>query len=471
MKLNTDSILNNKLNKGLKIYFLTFILIFILLFELYLFPEFFLSEYYNFSYVLYKYTVNLFLLIFILIIFSSKKLNLKWTFRLFLIISNIIIVPIIFRISCDILVLWIYLAINILIFYLTSSNNITKTVYVNIFIFVVLITILESILQINLPDKDRREIVHKSLKNVKFKRFNDTLGYSPSELNEVNAICKIDDDTLYNVVYSIDSFGRRNIPSNYKGLLSDTNIIFEGCSFTFGTGLNDNQTCSYYLKDFNNKLKVFNLGFDGYSPFQILSFSILPNLKGFNINDSSYTIVIINLINDHLFRIIGFERNIYYKEAFYEFDSIGNISFKGDFLQKKNIFDILSHYFRKSLIFKPFVDKYYYTKASSDINLYRLINSIKNIKKNFRNIFRNMRMILIYWDDYDELSLKIFNLLKNNNFECYKISDIMPSYKTNKDLYQIQIDGHPNAYANKILAKYLLDLITEEKSKDSVNNR
>ena len=464
MKLNTDKFLNKGLNRGLRIQIFTTIITFIIFFEIFLFEEIFGSEYYNllYKYVLYKYTVYSSLLSFGIIILIAKKLNFRWLIKFSLIVSAIVIVPIIFRIFFNyITILWIYIILNVVILYLVSTNKSLKILYINLLVFFVLIASIEAIFQINKPEKDKSEIQFNELKNMKFTRLNDTFGYSPTEENEIHSIYKIDNDTIYNVIYKIDSLGRRNIPSSYKEFVSDTNVLLFGCSFTFGTGLNDTQTSSYYLKMFNNNFRVYNMGFDGYSPYQTLSYSLSPNLNGIENSDTSYTIIILNLINDHLYRIIGFERSIYFDEAFYEFDSTGKISFKGNISDKRDIIDILFHYIRKSLIFKPIVDKFYYNKATSDINLNRLIHTYNNIRSNLNIIFRNMRTIVIYWDENDELSGKIYNLLKENNFEVYQISEILPNYHSKKSEYHIRVDGHPNAHANRIIAKFILDFITE----------
>ena len=72
---------------------------------------------------------------------------------------------------------------------------------------------------------------------------------------------------IYDVNYSINSDLIRLTRSCQKG----PTVAFFGCSFTFGQGVNDNETMPQYLSDaFGDNLRVLNLGFPGYGPQQFL---------------------------------------------------------------------------------------------------------------------------------------------------------------------------------------------------------
>jgi hypothetical protein len=72
---------------------------------------------------------------------------------------------------------------------------------------------------------------------------------------------------IYDVNYSINSDLIRPTRSCRKG----PTVAFFGDSFTFGQGVNDNETVPQYFSDaFGNNLRVLNLGFPGYGPQQFL---------------------------------------------------------------------------------------------------------------------------------------------------------------------------------------------------------
>jgi hypothetical protein len=74
--------------------------------------------------------------------------------------------------------------------------------------------------------------------------------------------------TIYSVDYTIDS----NLLRHTQFSESGPAIVFFGCSFMFGAGLNDADTLAQAFADsLDRKERVLNLGFPGYSPQQFLS--------------------------------------------------------------------------------------------------------------------------------------------------------------------------------------------------------
>lgn len=82
---------------------------------------------------------------------------------------------------------------------------------------------------------------------------------------------RIDPDTgaaIYRAAYTIDSNLLRQTQSCEKGPA----IVFFGCSFTFGLGLNDADTLPQLFADsIDRKSRILNLAFAGYGPHQFLS--------------------------------------------------------------------------------------------------------------------------------------------------------------------------------------------------------
>ena len=72
---------------------------------------------------------------------------------------------------------------------------------------------------------------------------------------------------IYSVNYTIDSDRLRQTLSCKKGPA----VVFFGCSFTFGEGVNDNETLPQsFANQLDRKVRVLNLGFSGYGPQQFL---------------------------------------------------------------------------------------------------------------------------------------------------------------------------------------------------------
>jgi hypothetical protein len=74
--------------------------------------------------------------------------------------------------------------------------------------------------------------------------------------------------TVYSVDYTIDS----NLLRHTQSCETGPAIVFFGCSFMFGAGLNDGDTLAQAFADtLDRKERVVNLGFPGYGPQQFLS--------------------------------------------------------------------------------------------------------------------------------------------------------------------------------------------------------
>jgi hypothetical protein len=73
--------------------------------------------------------------------------------------------------------------------------------------------------------------------------------------------------TIYDVNYTIDRNLLRQTLSCKKG----PPVVFFGCSYTFGDGVNDNETLPQYFANLTDRrMRVLNLGFTGYGPQQFL---------------------------------------------------------------------------------------------------------------------------------------------------------------------------------------------------------
>ena len=76
---------------------------------------------------------------------------------------------------------------------------------------------------------------------------------------------------LYDVAYTIDSKGLRVAPPVKHGGLAGC-ILFFGDSFTFGEGLQDQETLPYQVGiQSGGQYRTFNFGFHGYGPPQMLA--------------------------------------------------------------------------------------------------------------------------------------------------------------------------------------------------------
>jgi len=75
-------------------------------------------------------------------------------------------------------------------------------------------------------------------------------------------------ESVYYVSYGIDRFGFRQSP---RGPIGAPTFLFFGCSFTYGEGLDDDQTFPVqFAKEIPSQPTIVNLAFHGYGPHQML---------------------------------------------------------------------------------------------------------------------------------------------------------------------------------------------------------
>lgn len=116
------------------------------------------------------------------------------------------------------------------------------------------------------------------------------------------------EDTIYDVYYSSDKYGRR-IPSSEMesdSFIHKKHAVFLGCSFTFGDGIDDNSTFPFMFQKMHSEYKSYNYGVSGYGPNQI---SLLFDKRVNSINQTSIPedsgICVYTYIDDHLNRVYG----------------------------------------------------------------------------------------------------------------------------------------------------------------------
>jgi hypothetical protein len=76
-------------------------------------------------------------------------------------------------------------------------------------------------------------------------------------------------EVIYDVQYSIGQDGFRITPSGGSNV--KPRINFFGCSYTFGEGLNDNETLPYFVRQRLKNVSVRNFGFHGWGAHQALA--------------------------------------------------------------------------------------------------------------------------------------------------------------------------------------------------------
>lgn len=101
-------------------------------------------------------------------------------------------------------------------------------------------------------------------------RDDSVLGYAPvhGQLTPVKGFAG--SQLIYDVTYTIDADGLRIAAGFDENPHDNRCMLFFGCSFTFGEGVDDHEAMPYVAGTLAN-LRAYNFGFPGYGPHQMLA--------------------------------------------------------------------------------------------------------------------------------------------------------------------------------------------------------
>lgn len=280
---------------------------------------------------------------------------------------------------------------------------------------------------------------------------NDTfLGYRLQKNHQATAIKYYGDELVYDVTYTVNDQGLRISPVTQSEIAGS--VLFFGGSFTFGEGVNDDETLPYRLGMLSDgHYRVYNFGVAGYGPHQMLSALEHGIVAQVVTDDDSPKIAIYQAIPDHIQRAAGLVA--WDKDGpRYILDSQGGVAFAGNFDDGK-IPGRITNQLNKSLIYKKIFER---PRGVTDDDVALFVGIVKRAKELLRKDY-NSEFQIIFWDDpRDDIVENALNRLHDLNIPVHLISEILPAYTQNPSRYKIANDGHPTAETHKEVARYVI---------------
>ena len=200
-----------------------------------------------------------------------------------------------------------------------------------------------------------------NLHSIGLQRRDDELGYRPFENRKCVHTRKIGDETIFKVLYTINSQGLRISPPHRP--TADRSILFFGGSFTFGVGVADEETLPYQMGiESDGKYRIYNFGFKGYGPHQMLV--ALENGLVESIIKAPPRYVVYQALPGHIQRVTG---ETYWDKhgPAYNISDDGNIIYTGHFddRPKNRLALAIRQELKKSFVFKKNAAKIRYFPA------------------------------------------------------------------------------------------------------------
>ena len=271
------------------------------------------------------------------------------------------------------------------------------------------------------------------------------LGYAPKPGVRVASKLVVRDTVIYDVTYTIDSNGERVTKGNPLG----ESWLFAGCSFTFGEGVNDDETLpSQFSAALGGRANVVNLGFHGYGAHQMLR--ILETDRAQRLVRSPVRQLVYLAIDDHPHRAAG--RSSWDRLGpSYELTGTG-VTYAGPFHSRivSKLFGVAmrSHVFALAL----------------DLTAYRATVSGDDIERWARIVERSAVLTrekygagftVLFWDDDNDVSRRALARLRATKVPIVLVSEIIPRSEWPSML--LPHDGHPKPEAYRRLAAGLAE--------------
>lgn len=163
------------------------------------------------------------------------------------------------------------------------------------------------------------------------------LGFRPNPGGVYTASKHIGGQPIYDTAYTIDDAGRRVVPGS-AGSDADTIVLFFGCSNTFGEGVQNDQTLPAYFAKLKPDAAVYNYGFSGYGPQQMLAAIESGRLD--NLVRGKHIVAVFLFIDAHVARTVGsmgVVTNWGIDMPCYELDRNDHVVHQGSFRQARPI--------------------------------------------------------------------------------------------------------------------------------------
>lgn len=278
-----------------------------------------------------------------------------------------------------------------------------------------------------------------------FQSADPVLGFRPKpEKTRIASRVLYDGAIVYDVTYTSLESGWRVTPQFPE---AETAVIFFGCSFTYGEGLNDEESIPYRVGELlGGNFQTFNFGFHGYGAHQMLAQIENGHLDAIARKHKRILAYFIT-IDGHELRCSG--HSLWDKSGpWYALES-GQAVYKGKFADMPDPPTGAGiRFLRNCLIYRALrAPKKYNLDALRDLHVAILAKTDQLLHEKYGS-----SLTVALWPE-----APFADSLRHRQVAVVDFSLLFPGYATNADRYTIPHDGHPNAFAAGEAAKLLAE--------------
>jgi len=284
----------------------------------------------------------------------------------------------------------------------------------------------------------------------------EQFGFRPRPDTSVHFRQHLNGKTLYEVDYLFDQFSRR-ITGEEQSDEKEESALFFGCSFTLGEGVQGHETLPAVFERKTEKYRSYNFGFRGYGPQQMLEH--IKTLKSnVGINEPA-GIALYAAIDDHLPRLVGSYRitkGVRGRFPYYQLDD-GELVRRGSFRSSRLLRQFSYELLGESVFLAQFEVDWPLTYGPDSKELY--CSLLEACVKGLRDKYPNVQFHMILFPGNSLIEASWFaDLEKRGVLTVHDLSDL---YGKDDEANWIPIDGHPSPTGYEIVAKELVQRLSQ----------
>lgn len=299
------------------------------------------------------------------------------------------------------------------------------------------------------------------------------LGMVPPKAIVARSKRVIQGSPIFDATYTIGA-NRLRIPPPDRGSAVRGCVLFFGCSFTFGEGLQDADTLPYQVGIASQgSFRTYNFGFHGYGPHQMLA-ALEHGLVGQAI-DCQPSHIIYQALPDHVARVSGLYSWGKHHPR-YHLNPDGTVNRRGSFSDENitpgSLSRNLQYQLGKSSLFN-WVEAQRLALPSRPINgndIDLFLGIVSQAQREAARRFPASQFHVVLWPWQTQITIydAMLEGLKKAQIRTHPVTEFLSDYRSNPMQYAISpLDQHPNARANQLMAAGIVQKILEAQVKET----
>lgn len=261
--------------------------------------------------------------------------------------------------------------------------------------------------------------------------------------------------SIYKTSYRIDASSRRIVGAQSADSDAKKNLVFLGCSFTFGSGVGDEENFPYYFSKNRSNFNTYNMGIPGAGANDILD--DLRSFKRFADISKTGGLVVYTATDDHIERStcdIGCYGKNYkdsvLKKSNYQYDAASQMLInKGSFENSRPMTTMIFNVLSKIGLIESLVVPLHF----SDQQLELYVMMVEEMKKTAKEKL-NSDFYYIMYPGYQKEWPRLKPLLKKYSIKYLDLSK-MDFKKSTKNRQSIILDNHPTKLSHFLYANLI----------------